>query len=220
MKIENLPITDALERYPAVGEQLITSTHIKLKIFPEPVRPSIKNWLSDYTFTVGVSNYDPIVRGNYLFKSENGLPLSSLDREKLAIIIKSFEEKMPLAINTNTNQVIFSLPEKREIPQRITKIQEDYQPTQRISQPQKMFESDKERLGAWRRDLPQRELPKKETETENIRFSSPQTLSTEKPIETPRPVSQNQPTWQPVSRINYSTPKRPMPKNVVNLREE
>jgi hypothetical protein len=234
LKIENLPINTALEKYPAVGEQLITSTHIKLKIFPEPVRPSIKNWLSDYTFTIGVSNYDPIVRGNYLFKSENGRTLSPQDREKLSTIIKSFEEKTPLTINVNTNQVIFSAPKKQEAfrepttrlsplrniaPTEIRRGQENYNQTQRTQEPGQRFQSDQQRLSAWRRDLPQKETVMNESEAENVRFSSPQIFSTEKPTEIPRPASQSNPRPQ-IARINYTTPPRPIPKNVVDLREE
>ncbi len=232
-QLENMPIELALEKYPELGEQLITSNHIKLKVFPEPVRPSIKNWLSDYTFTVGISNHDPIVRGNYLFKSENGRPLSSQDREKLTAILKSFEEKTPISINGNTKQVVFAAPEKREIPQRptmnpgatrnnfepaeIQRGQGNYPTRQTISGGQQRFQTDEERIAAWRRDLPQKEALRNGNTAENIKFSSPQTFSTEKSPEIPKPLQKNYPAPTPIARINYSTP-RPMPKNVVDLK--
>jgi hypothetical protein len=238
MKTENLPIDVATERYPELGEQLITSSHIKLKIFPEPVRPSIKNWLSDYTFTVGVSNRDPIMRGNYLFKSENTRNLSQEDRTKLTAILKSFEEKTPLAVNVNTRQVVFSAPEKkvvRELPERprfnqnisrnnfpraeIKETENTYYPTQKITGSQPRFQTDEERISAWRRNLPQKEELEEKTVASNVHFSSPQIFSTEKPPETTRPIQPNYAPKAPVTRINYSTP-RPMPKNVVDLREE
>lgn len=245
-QLEKLPITIALEKYTELGEQLITSKHIKLKIFPEPVRPSIKNWLSDYTFTIGINNHDPIVRGDYLFRNENTRTLSETDREKLTSIIDSFENKTPLTVNTGTKQVIFSLPEKKVIPQsqvlkrpplrpnfrnnepepaEIRRGQENYYPTQKVSQPEQKFQTDEARISAWRRDLPQKETPENKIETEiesttsNIHFSSPQTLSTEKPPEIPRPVQQNYPSRLPIARINYSAPRQ-VPKNVLDLREE
>jgi hypothetical protein len=237
-QLENLPIDTALEKYPELGEQLITSNHIKLKMFPEPVRPSIKNWLSDYTFTIGLSNHDPIVRGNYLFKGENTHTLSIQDREKLTTIIESFEEKYPLSINTKTKQIIFIAPERKETPQipirpainqniarrdleptEIRRGQESYPQKEILPQPQKRFQSDEERISAWRKDLPEKRVQTDESRNENIRFSSPQTLSTEKPPEIPRPVAPNYQAQKPVARINYATP-RPMPRNVVNLREE
>ncbi len=233
-QLEKLPINMALEKYPELGEQLITSSHIQLKMFPEPVRPSIKNWLSDYTFTIGISNHDPIVRGNYLFKGTNAASLSSQDREKLTEIIKSFEEKTPLTINTKTKRVLFITPAKAETPQiqsrpmisqnvtrkdlepvEIRRGQENYPPKQFTTQSQKRFQSDEERISAWRKNLPE----KNTLENKNISFSSPQTFSTEKPPEVPRPIMPNYQARKPVAKINYVAP-RPMLKNVVNLKEE
>ncbi|MCX6761677.1 MAG: hypothetical protein NTY33_02430 [Candidatus Moranbacteria bacterium] len=235
MRTESLPISIAMEKYPELGEQLITSSHIKLKVFPEPVRPSIKNWLSDYTFTVGVSNHDPIVRGNYLFKSENGRPLSTADRDKLTAILKSFEEKTPLAVNTSTKQVVFIAQERKDLPQRpamnsgvarnnfdpaeIRRGQENNREPQRTSAPQQRFQTDEERIAAWRRDLPQKETLENGNAAGNIHFSSPQTFSTEKPAEVSRPTQNNYSPPQ-IAKINYSTPPRPLPRNVVDLREE
>jgi hypothetical protein len=227
MRIENLPIDIAMEKYPELGEQLITSSHIKLKIFPEPVRPSIKNWLSDYTFTVGISNHDPIVRGNYIFKGENARLLSQEDRAKLTAILKSFEEKMPLAVNVNTRQIVFSLPEKRVLPQaqnnfpstETRRMPENYTQPRRIQEPQPRFQTDEERISAWRRNLPQKEELENKPVASNVHFSSPQTFSTEKPPETVRPIQPNYPQKAPTAKINYVAP-RPMPKNVVDLREE
>ena len=235
MRMEKLPIDIAMERYPTLGEQLITSTYIKLKVFPEPARPSIKNWLSDYTFTVGISNHDPIIRGNYLFKGDNARMLSTEDRDKLATIIKSFEEKTPLIINATTKQVIFVSPERKEIlrrpaanhspahsnfsPRQERREPENYHQEEQISQPQKRFQSDEERISAWRKDLPQKRTAEEENGANNVHFSSPQTFSTEKPPEVPRPIAPNYSSQKSTARINYSTP-RPMPKNVVDLREE
>lgn len=183
-QLEKLPIDMAIKRYPELGEQLITSDYIKLKSFFEPVRPSIKNWLSDYTFNIGVSNHDPIARGNYLFKNENARKLSQSDRDKLSQILKSFEEKTPLAINTNTKQVVFSAMASQE----------------RLA----TFQTDEERLSAWRKNLPLLENKNNnQSGANNIRFSSPQKFSTEKP---------------PVKNNFFAA--RPTMKNVVDLREE
>lgn len=235
--LKNFNLSEALAKYPAIGEQLITANYIKLKVFPEPVRPSIKNWLSDYTFTVGVSNRDPLTRGNYLFQSPNASTLSGSDRQKLTAILKSFEEKTPLKINTNTKQVVFEAPEKHEISSRpivnlnsiisakestrISAKPRNYTPPQEAVEPQPRFQSDEERISAWRRNLPKKETLSQEIpKAENIHFSSPQTFSTEKPIAQTRPILQNNPARPQITKINYSAPKRPLPKNVVDLREE
>jgi hypothetical protein len=268
-QLDKLSISVALEKYPAISEQLITSTHIKLKAYSEPVRPSIKNWLEDYTFTVGISNHDPIVRGDYLYKNENAIRLSNNDREKLSTILKSFEEKTPLTVNVNTKQIIFSAPERKEFPKnplvdlsnmdsnaetaeinrspkrtetakesvlnlknpptppeppKKIQNQESY-PQQRLAKLRQKAEPDAERLSAWRRDLPQKESPLYADKADkNVRFSSPQTLSTEKPTEKPKETPSisrlSFPQLASIAKTEPSTPKRPMPKNVVDLREE
>jgi len=264
-QLEKFPISTVLEKYPAIGEQLITSTHIKLKTYPEPVRPSIKNWLADYTFTVGISNHDPIVRGNYLFKNENAVRLSGFDREKLSAILKSFEEKTPLTVNVNTKQIIFSTPERKEFPKnplvdlsgidsnaepaeinrspkrtetakesilnlknphtlpeptKTIPNKESY-PQQRLAKLRQIAEPDAERLSAWRRDLLQKESPLyADKADENVRFSSPQTFSTEKSKEAPSISRLSFPQLASIAKTDPPTPKRPLPKNVVDLREE
>lgn len=109
-RLENLPLTEALKKYPELGEQLITLEKITLKNFPEPVRPSLKNWLADYTFTLGHEKHDAVQRGNYLFQSGNTKRLASGERQKLAYLLKAFDEGAPVTINKETKQLIFPQP--------------------------------------------------------------------------------------------------------------
>jgi len=106
-KLSKLIIEDALEKYPDLGEQLVTSNHIKLKNFPEPVRPNIKNWLSDYIFNTGHDSHDSMIRGIYLFQNENTKILNSSDRQKLAYLLKAYDENSPVNVNTILKQIIF-----------------------------------------------------------------------------------------------------------------
>ncbi len=231
-QLEKLPINVALQKYSDLGEQLITQNRIKLAVFPDLVRPSIKNWLADYTYVVGISNRDPIARGNYLFKNENTRNLSIQDREKLALILKSFEEKIPLTINAKTKQVLFLTPEiKKETPQTtyFVKTANNFvsaEPKNFSDQtkqlPENIAKINNDRLSAWRRDLPPKEKLEQEPEIlapQNIRFSSPQTFSTEKNNKNVVAFGQKQalPAVQP--KDNYPQ-IRPMPKNVVNLKED
>lgn len=105
--LENLLIPEALRQYPDLGEQLITENRIRVKNFPEPARPSLKNWLADYVMLTGREDRNAVKRSSYLFQSENGKNLSSSDRHKLAFILKSLDENTPITINKNTKQVIF-----------------------------------------------------------------------------------------------------------------
>jgi len=114
--LEKLLIPEALRQYPDVGEQLITGNRIKIQNFPEPARPSLKNWLADYVMLIGRENRNAVKRGSYLFQSENGKNLSSSDRHKLAFILKSLDENTPITINKNTKQVIFPQLQETSIP--------------------------------------------------------------------------------------------------------
>jgi|GEM_PF-1153692 len=113
---EKLGLIDAMKKYPGLGEQIITSQQIRIKNFNDPIRPSIKNWLSDYTARLGYESHDSIERGNYLFQNENTRNLGYEDRQKLSQILKSFDEKTPLTVDLNTKQVVFSAyaPEKKQ----------------------------------------------------------------------------------------------------------
>jgi hypothetical protein len=114
-KEKALSISDALKQYPELAEQVITSNKIKMKYFNEPIRPSIKNWLSDYTANLGYSNHTSMERGNYLFQSENTRNLGFFDRQRLSQVLKSFDEGTPVTVDLNTKQIVFSesVPEKK-----------------------------------------------------------------------------------------------------------
>ena len=105
--LEKLVIPEALKQYPDLGEQLITENRIKIQNFPEPARPSLKNWLADYVMLIGRENRNAVKRGSYLFQSENGKNLSSSDRQRLAFVLKSLDENTPVTINKNTKQLMF-----------------------------------------------------------------------------------------------------------------
>ncbi|HCU70768.1 MAG TPA: hypothetical protein DIC35_03350 [Candidatus Moranbacteria bacterium] len=102
-----MPIFQALKEIPDIGEQIITSQRIKILSFPESVRPSLANWLADYTSYFGYEKHSAIEIGNYLFHSENTKKMSSSDRQKLTYILKSFNDETPISINKTTRQIVF-----------------------------------------------------------------------------------------------------------------
>lgn len=105
--LKECTLLEAMGIYKNLGEQLISSQKITLKGFPEPVRPSIKNWISDYTFNTGFENHNSFVRGNYLFKSENAHALDAEEKEKLSYILKAYDENLPVSINESIQQIVF-----------------------------------------------------------------------------------------------------------------
>lgn len=107
VKTDNVSLEIALERYPGLRNQLISEKKLLLKDFHSEARPTIENWLNDYTSLLGYRVHDAIERGNYLFHSRNARNLRPEERERLAYVLKSFDEKIPIEINKENGQIIF-----------------------------------------------------------------------------------------------------------------
>ncbi len=103
----SIPLLQALSRYERLGNQLITKERIRIKSQSDPVRPSLSYWIKCYRDELGVGHHDSVVRGNFLFRSENGKKLSSEDRERVSLLIKSIEENLPLTIDTEHQEILF-----------------------------------------------------------------------------------------------------------------
>lgn len=106
-KIVSLPLLQALSKYEQIGNQLITAERIRVKSQPDPVRPSLLYWLKYYRDELGVGHHDSVQRGQFLFRSENGKHLSTEERERVNLILRSVEENYPLQIDTANGEIIF-----------------------------------------------------------------------------------------------------------------
>jgi hypothetical protein len=199
IQLENINI--ALKQYPELGEQLITSNKIDLRNFPYPVRPSIKNWIADYTFTLGYEKHESMARSQYLFQGANTKTLPAQDLEKLAYLLKAFDENSPITINKNTNQVIF--PANEINPSRISSA-----PIRSSDTPS----SEQENINT-------------------MQFSYRQTFPSEKTIAPPAPIKTLPQNFSDLSgkisnrsrgveRISQDKPVSPqnLPKNVIDLK--
>ncbi|MFA6383619.1 MAG: hypothetical protein WCX17_04330 [Parcubacteria group bacterium] len=270
-----LTLNEALKQYPGIGEQLITSEHISLKNFPEPVRPSIKNWLADYTFTLGYEKHSSVERNNYVFHGSNSLHLSSADRQKLTYILSAYDTDVSITINKVLKQVMFpavsSEPKISPVPKETsappTRVAQNMIPEIKAQRPElahiqtsrpaqepnsrtqplqsaaihqnSFFHNDAPSQTA---SMPARpaEVPAKpasvndqKTSAANISFSSAQKLPYEKiyPVKSlpqqdatkPQPSEEKPHSF--VIRPVFSQPEkkletRPLPKNVINLKED
>ncbi len=103
----NLPLSQALQKFPRLGEQLVTSSPIKLKIFPDPVRPSVKNWIAEYHSVLGAGSHGTMERGNFLYHSENAKRLNFGERQKLAVVLKSLDENEAVAVDAEKQEIVF-----------------------------------------------------------------------------------------------------------------
>jgi hypothetical protein len=110
-----LSLSQALKEYPKLENQQITNDFLKLHYSEFPSRPTIKNWITDYYQNLGVGNHGIMERGNFLYHSENCKKLTSVERQKLALIFKSLSENMPLAIDAEKQQIVFPEISKEQI---------------------------------------------------------------------------------------------------------
>lgn len=117
IKTVKIALSQALKKYPKLGEQEITSASIKLKYFSSPVRPSINNWITDYRAALGSGSHDLMERGNYLYHSENGKKITSSDRRKLTLILRSLDENALLDIEPEKQTVVFPPDAEQETEQ-------------------------------------------------------------------------------------------------------
>lgn len=85
----------------------MTRERIQLKNQPEPVRPNLTNWLRVYRDELGVGYHDAMVRGKFIFDSVNCKKLSSEERERLNIVLRSIEENMPINIDPAKMEILF-----------------------------------------------------------------------------------------------------------------
>ncbi|MFZ1654790.1 MAG: hypothetical protein WAT84_03100 [Candidatus Moraniibacteriota bacterium] len=107
VKTIRLPLLKAMSEYRHLSEQILTGEKIKLKSSPEPVRPSLGNWLRSYREEIGIGFHETAKRGDFLFQSLNGKRLSNDARARLNLILKSVEEDFPLEIDTTREAIIF-----------------------------------------------------------------------------------------------------------------
>ncbi len=105
--VKKLSILKAIAEYPRLNDQLITNEKIKVKGQSEPQRPSLANWIRYYRDELGVGFHDQVLRGRFLFQSENGKRLSNEERERINLVLKSIEEDFPLDIDIEQGGIVF-----------------------------------------------------------------------------------------------------------------
>jgi len=104
---DKLSLLAALGKYARLGEQAITASRLSLKGNPEPVRGNLVNWLKVYRDELGVGYHDPVLRAKFLFNSPNAKGITSEERERLNLILRSVEENAPLDIDTTKLEIVF-----------------------------------------------------------------------------------------------------------------
>jgi hypothetical protein len=102
-----------IEKRPKLADIEITAGYIELKGSEDLEDPTIKNWVRDYVAHLGYERHSQMQRTQYLFHSENGRNLNSPDREKLGIILKSFDENVALPVDEENGEIVFDTVEQK-----------------------------------------------------------------------------------------------------------
>lgn len=136
-KLPKMPIRSIVQQYPKIANMEITAGYIELRNSEELEEPTIKNWLQDYISHLGYEKHPQMQRTQYLFHSENGKNLSSQDREKLGIILKSFDENIPLPVDEENGEIVFDeiIPEPTYTPPQTEMAVSKQQPTINYQRP-------------------------------------------------------------------------------------
>lgn len=100
--IENL-----IKKFPKVADQAITKEPIKLLFNGEWVKPTVNNWLADYRAYAGVGQHEVNERSDYLLRSANVQNLSPEEREKLGLLLRSYDERFVLPFSATKQELVF-----------------------------------------------------------------------------------------------------------------
>jgi hypothetical protein len=104
-----MSIGDILEKYPEIGEQIISSISLRGRGFSDVLRPTIKNWINDYYQETGAGKHSLMERADYLYHKVNTKYLTDKERQVIMAIIKSLEDGELLNVNIDTKEIIFKI---------------------------------------------------------------------------------------------------------------
>ncbi|MFC1645287.1 hypothetical protein ACFL08_04645 [Patescibacteria group bacterium] len=108
-KIIKMSLSDAIKKYPALAEQLITAAPIAPQNATEqPRKPSLGNWIKDYINVMGTGKHSTMERGKYLYGSKRTRTVSATEKNVLSEMIRALEEHIPVSIDVIRNKVIFN----------------------------------------------------------------------------------------------------------------
>ena len=100
-------VNTLLKRFPRLIDQNISQKPIKLLFNGEISKPTVGNWLADYRAYVGIGSHEINERSDYLLRSANVQNLSVEERERLGLILRSYDEGYLLPFSIAKQEIIF-----------------------------------------------------------------------------------------------------------------
>jgi hypothetical protein len=105
----SLPITELTKAYPQVESQRIGSQEsIIVQGSDVPMKPEIKYWMKDYMEKAGYRTHSNLDRVSYVYHDKNTKNMNEEERRQLGLILKSFDEEIPLPYSTKHGKIDFS----------------------------------------------------------------------------------------------------------------
>jgi len=96
-----------LSKFPKAGDQLIGEKPIQMLQNGEWVQPTVNNWLADYRTYAGAGPHETKERSDYLLRSPNTQNLNTKDREKLGLLLRSYDENYILKFSKDRQEILF-----------------------------------------------------------------------------------------------------------------
>jgi hypothetical protein len=101
-------IETLIRKFPKVTDQPISGKPIKLLFNDQLVQPTVSNWLADYRAYVGVGEHEVNERSDYLLRSPNVQNLSPEERERLGLLLRSYDEHYLLPFSVSRQEILFN----------------------------------------------------------------------------------------------------------------
>jgi len=110
-----MDIRSALKQFREELEEIyLTKDFIFSKDLNHKVIPTVVNWLKDYLAEKGAKRHSIVERADYLFASKNPQKLSSEEKKKVSLVLKSYDEGIPLFLQKKDKFLSVSLPQEEE----------------------------------------------------------------------------------------------------------
>lgn len=107
-EIENGHIQELLEKYPTLSNYKITNNSISLPIAPFSLTPTVQNWIQYYAKECGKGKHSPQDRESFLDLLVAKQNINDADLNKLSIIFRSADEKIPVPFDKKNNELLLN----------------------------------------------------------------------------------------------------------------
>ena len=106
---DQLSLEEALEKYPSLENQKITTGLIVNTKTGEELLPTVRNWLNDYIRVAGADKHTSLERIKYLTESVNVKNLPEEERKMVETLLKSYDTGEPLVIDRESQELLLQL---------------------------------------------------------------------------------------------------------------